>query len=105
MESQNQEKPQDVIESLAHHALNAALWKEAVMYLCQAGDKAVELSAYREGGAFFESALQAITHLPQDHERIRQGIDIRLTLQPIFGATANYNRLGHRLAASERLAH
>ena len=104
MESQHQEKPQELVESLAHHALNAALWKEAVTYLCQAGDKAVELSAYREGGAFFESALQAITHLPQDHERIRQGIDIRLRLRPIFGATANYNRLEDCLAEAESLA-
>ena len=102
--SQNRENPQDVVESLAHHALNAALWKEAVTYLCQAGDKAVELSAYREGGAFFESALQALTHLPQDHERIRQGIDIRLKLRPVFGATAEYDRLEHCLAEAEILA-
>jgi tetratricopeptide (TPR) repeat protein len=102
MESQHQEK--ELVESLAHHALNAALWKEAVTYLCQAGDKAVELSAYREGGAFFESALQAITHLPQDHERVRQGIDIRLRLRSIFGATANYNRLEDCLAEAESLA-
>jgi class 3 adenylate cyclase/tetratricopeptide (TPR) repeat protein len=104
MESQNHEKPQDVIESLAHHALNAALWKEAVTYLCQAGDKAVELSAYRDAGAFFESALQALTHLPQDRERIRQGIDIRLQLRPILGAIANYNRLEDCLAEAETLA-
>src|SRR5260370_27200852 len=104
MESQNQEKPQDVIESLAHHALNAALWNEAVMYLCQAGDKAVELSAYRDGSAFFESALQAMTHLPRDSDRIRQGIDIRLKLRPIFGATAEYDRLEDCLAEAEALA-
>ena len=104
MELQNQEKPQDVVESLAHHALNAALWEEAVTYLCQAGDKAVELSAYREGGAFFESALQALTHLPQDRERIRQGIDIRLKLRPVFGATADYDRLEYCVAEAESLA-
>ena len=73
-------------------------------YLCQAGDKAVELSAYREGGAFFEQALQALKHLPQDPERIRQGIDIRLKLRPIIGATANYDRLEHCLAEAETLA-
>jgi class 3 adenylate cyclase/tetratricopeptide (TPR) repeat protein len=104
MESQNQEKQQEVVENLAHHALNAALWKEAVMYLHQAGDKAVELSAYREGGAFFESALQALTHLSQDTERIRQGIDIRLKLRPVFGATAEYDRLEYCVAEAERLA-
>jgi tetratricopeptide (TPR) repeat protein len=104
MESQNQENPQDLIESLAHHAFNAALWNEAVVYLCQAGDKAVELSAYREGGAFFESALQALTHLPQNRERIQQGIDIRLKLRPVFGATAEYDRLEYCLAEAEILA-
>ena len=104
MELQNRENPQDVVESLAHHAFNAALWNEAVTWLCQAGDKAVELSAYQEAGAFFEQALQALKHLPQDHERIRQGIDIRLKLRPILGAIANWNRLEDCLAEAESLA-
>jgi tetratricopeptide (TPR) repeat protein len=104
MEAQHRSAPQDVVENLAHHALNAALWKEAVLYLRQAGDKAVELSAYREGGAFFESSLQALTHLAQDQERIREGIDIRLKLRPIFAATAEYDRLEHCLAEAETLA-
>ena len=104
MESQNQEKQQELVESLAHHALNAALWKEAVTYLHQAGDKAVELSAYREGGAFFELALQALTHLSQNAERVRQGIDIRLKLRPVFGATAEYDRLEYCVAEAEILA-
>jgi class 3 adenylate cyclase/tetratricopeptide (TPR) repeat protein len=104
MESQSQENPQEFVENLAHHALNAAHWSEAVTYLRQAGDKAVELSAYREGSAFFESALQALTHLPQDSDRIRQGIDVRLSLRTIFGATAEYDRLEDCLAEAEALA-
>jgi tetratricopeptide (TPR) repeat protein len=104
MELQNRQNPQDMVESLAHHAFAAALWKEAVRYLSQAGDKAVELSAYREAGAFLEQALQALKHLPQDEARIRQGIDIRLKLRPIFGATADYDRLEHSLAEAESLA-
>jgi class 3 adenylate cyclase/tetratricopeptide (TPR) repeat protein len=104
MESQHRENPQDVVESLAHHALNAALWKEAVMYLCRAGDKALELSAFREAGAFFESALQALTHLPKNHDHIRQGIDIRLKLRAVFGATDDINLIEHYLAEAETLA-
>jgi class 3 adenylate cyclase/tetratricopeptide (TPR) repeat protein len=104
MELQNRQNPQDGIESLAHHAFAAALWSEAVKYLSQAGDKAVELSAYREAGAFLEQALQALKHLPQDEARIREGIDIRLKLRPIFGATADYDRLEHSLAEAESLA-
>jgi tetratricopeptide (TPR) repeat protein len=104
MELQHGQNVQDAVESLAHHAFNAALWIEAVNWLCQAGDKAVELSAYQEAGAFFEQALQALKHLPQDQERIRQGIDIRLKLRPIFGAIANWNRLEDCLAEAETLA-
>lgn len=104
MESQYRESTLDVVESLAHHASNAALWDEALIYLCQAGDKAVEFSAYQAAGNFFESALQALTHLPQDRERVRQGIDIRLKLRPVFGATAEYDRLDPCLAEAESLA-
>ena len=104
MEAQNRDNVQDVVESLAHHAFNAALWNEAVTYLCQAGDKAVELSAYREAGAFFEQALQALKHLPQDQDRIRQGIDVRLKLRPVFGATGSYSGLEDWLVDAETLA-
>ncbi|MEA3161272.1 MAG: hypothetical protein QOD95_2820, partial [Gammaproteobacteria bacterium] len=104
MEVQNRDNPQDVVESLAHHAFNAALWNEAVTYLGQAGDKAVELSAYREAGAFFEQALQALKHLPQDQERIREGIDVRLKLRPVFGASGSYNGLEDWLVDAETLA-
>jgi class 3 adenylate cyclase/tetratricopeptide (TPR) repeat protein len=104
MESQFRDSTLDVVESLAHHAFNAALWDEALTYLCQAGDKAVEFSAYQAAGAFFESALQALTHLPQNEERIRQGIDIRLKLRPVFAAIADYDRLERCLVDAETLA-
>jgi class 3 adenylate cyclase/tetratricopeptide (TPR) repeat protein len=104
MESQFRDNTFDVVESLAHHAFNAALWDEAVNYLCQAGDKAVEFSAYQAAGAFFESSLQALTHLPQDHERLRQGIDIRLKLRPVFVAIADFDRLERYLADAETMA-
>ena len=104
MESQYQGRLQEFFESLAHHAVNAALWDEAVMYLRQAGNKAVELSAYREASAFFETALEALTHLPQDRDHLQQGIDIRLSLRVIFGATAEYSRFEDRLNEAEALA-
>jgi tetratricopeptide (TPR) repeat protein len=104
MESQFQENKLDVVESLAHHASNAALWGEALVYLCQAGDKAVEYSAYQEAGAFYQSALETLAHLPPDRERIREGIDIRLKLRPVFGATAEYDKLERCLADAETMA-
>jgi class 3 adenylate cyclase/tetratricopeptide (TPR) repeat protein len=104
MESQYRESTFDVVESLAQHAFNAALWDEARIYLCQAGDKAVEFSAYQAAVAFFESALKALGHLPQDHERLREGIDIRLKLRPAFVAIADFDRLERYLAEAETMA-
>ena len=84
--------------------MNAELWEQAVTYLRQAGNKAVELSAYREASAFFEKALEALKQLPQDREHLLQEIDIRLSLRAIFGATAEYSRLEDRLDEAEALA-
>jgi tetratricopeptide (TPR) repeat protein len=104
MESQFRDSTLDVVESLAHHAFNAALWDEAVNYLGQAGDKAVEFSAYPAAAAFFESALQALSHLPQNQERVREGVDIRLKLRPVLGAMAEYDRLERCLVDAETMA-
>jgi class 3 adenylate cyclase/tetratricopeptide (TPR) repeat protein len=104
MELQYQDSVPEHLESLAHHAVNARLWNEAVTYCRRAGNKAVEFSAYREANAFFELALLALTHLPRDNERIQVGIDVRLGLRAIFGATAEYRRLEECLLEAEALA-
>ncbi|WP_244423432.1 AAA family ATPase [Bradyrhizobium sp. ORS 375] len=87
--------------SLAHHALHALRWEDALGYLCRAGDKAMDLSAYRDARAFFDSALQALTHLPQDRDHICKGIDIRLKLRQVFGATGDYETLDQYLTEAE----
>ena len=104
IESQYSGNLAEMVESLSHHALNAGLWKEALVYSRQAGDKAVELSAYREARIFFEQALQALTYLPQDKTHIQTGIDIRLGLRAILGATTEYPALERYLREAETLA-
>lgn len=94
----------EMVESLAHHALAGELWPKALTYSRQAGNKAVELSAYREARVFFEQALQALTHLPQDRAHTQIGIDIRLGLRAIFGATTDYSALEVCLREAEALA-
>ena len=104
IESQYSGNLAEMVESLAHHALAGELWTEALVYSRQAGNKAVELSAYREARVFFEQAIQALTHLPQDRTHIQTGIDIRLGLRAIFGATAEYSALEICLREAEALA-
>lgn len=105
IESQYSGNLAEMVESLSHHALNGGLWKEALVYSRQAGDKAVELSAYREAHIFFEQAIQALAHLPQDKTHIQIGIDIRLGLRAILGATTEYPTLERCLREAEAMAH
>jgi class 3 adenylate cyclase/tetratricopeptide (TPR) repeat protein len=104
IESQYRDNLAEMAESLAHHALAGELWEEALTYARQAGGKALELSAYREARIFFEQALLALTHLPQDRTHIQTGIDVRLGLRMIFGATTEYAALETYLREAEALA-
>jgi class 3 adenylate cyclase/tetratricopeptide (TPR) repeat protein len=70
------------VERLAHHALGAELWFEAVVYLREAAGKAVGRSANREAVTFLEQALGALGHLPESRETFAQAIDLRLDLRP-----------------------
>jgi class 3 adenylate cyclase/tetratricopeptide (TPR) repeat protein len=70
------------VERLAHHALGAELWFEAVAYLQEAAAKAVWRSANREAVTFLEQALGALGHLPETRETFAQAVDVRLDLRP-----------------------
>jgi class 3 adenylate cyclase/tetratricopeptide (TPR) repeat protein len=70
------------VERLAHHALGAELWFEAVAYLQEAAAKAVSRSANREAVTFLEQALAALGHLAESRETFAQAIDVRLDLRP-----------------------
>lgn len=104
IESQYRGNLAEMAESLTHHALAGELWEEALTYARQAGGKALELSAYHEARIFFEQALLALTHLPQDRARVQTGIDVRLGLRMIFGATTEYAALETYLREAEALA-
>ena len=69
------------VERLAHHALRGQQWEKALTYFRQAGARAFSRSANREAIACFEQALQALKHLPEDHETLEQAIDIRFELR------------------------
>ncbi len=70
------------VERLAHHALGAELWFEAVGYLQEAAAKAASRSANREAVTFLEQALGALGHLAESRETFAQAIDVRLDLRP-----------------------
>ena len=72
---------EEQVEQLAHHALRAELWSEALRYGRRAGAKAIARWALREAAAQLEHALAAGGHLPETREVIAEMIDVRLDLR------------------------
>ena len=69
------------VERLAHHALRGEVWDKALAYCRQAGEKALARSAHREAVEYFEQALGALPHLPEQRDTREQAIDLRLALR------------------------
>jgi class 3 adenylate cyclase/tetratricopeptide (TPR) repeat protein len=72
---------EEQVEQLAHHALRAERWSEALRYGRRAGTKAIARWALREAAVQLEHALAAARHLPDTREVIAEMIDARLDLR------------------------
>jgi class 3 adenylate cyclase/tetratricopeptide (TPR) repeat protein len=78
------------VELLAHHAFRAELWEKAVTYLREAGAKAAARSAFTEGVAYFQQALEALSHMPESRKTLEEAIDIRIGLGPALIAMKGF---------------
>jgi len=104
IEDQYRDRLDEHIDKLAHHALHGSMWTKAIKYLQQAGGKALERSAYAAACIPFQHALAILDKQPTTPENVRLGIDIRLMMRAIFGATGEYDRLERYLREAEALA-
>jgi class 3 adenylate cyclase/tetratricopeptide (TPR) repeat protein len=91
------------IERLAHHAFRGERWETAVVYLRQAGAKALARSANREAAVCFEHALAALAHLPETPAGLRQAIDIRFEVRNALWILGEHVRILSHLRDAERL--
>ena len=92
------------VERLAHHAARGEVWGKALTYLRQAGAKADARSAIREAASYFEQALTALAHLPDDRETREQAIDLHFNLRISLAALGERERVLEHLRAAEALA-
>jgi class 3 adenylate cyclase/tetratricopeptide (TPR) repeat protein len=81
------------VERLAHHALRGEVWDKAMVYLRQAGEKAMARSAHREAVGSFEQALSTLPHLPETRATREQAIDLRLALRTALRPLGDYGRI------------
>jgi class 3 adenylate cyclase/tetratricopeptide (TPR) repeat protein len=91
-------------ERLAHHALRGEVWDKALAYCRQAGEKAIMRSAYSESVGYFEQALNALPHLPEQHATREQAIDLRLALRTALQPSGDFGRILVCLREAETLA-
>jgi tetratricopeptide (TPR) repeat protein len=92
------------VERLAYHALRGEVWDKALAYCRQAGEKAMARSAYREVVGYFEQALSALAHLPEQHATREQAIDLQLALRSALYALGDSGRILVLLREAESLA-
>ena len=92
------------VERLAHHALRGEVWDKALTYCRQAGEKAMARSAHREAVGYFEQALSALPHLPEQRDTREQAIDLRLALRSALCRLATLGRILAYLREAEALA-
>ncbi|MBV9782812.1 MAG: tetratricopeptide repeat protein, partial [Acidisphaera sp.] len=91
-------------EHLAHHALHGEVWDRAAVHAQQAGLRANARSAWREAIAFFEMALEALAHLPDEPEHRRRAIEVRLGLRVPLGPLGEFGRSAQHLQEARAIA-
>ncbi len=101
LERRHAAAPGDIVESLAHHARHAELWDQVVRYSRQAG---VRTSGSRDAVAFFEQALDALGHLPDDDAHRALAIDLRDELARVLVPLGEHPRIVSMLREAQALA-
>jgi class 3 adenylate cyclase/tetratricopeptide (TPR) repeat protein len=86
------ERVAEQVEHLAYHALRGEVWEKALVCFRQAGEKAMARSAHREAGGYFEQALSALLHLPEQRAIREQAIDLRLALRAALYPSGDWGR-------------
>jgi class 3 adenylate cyclase/tetratricopeptide (TPR) repeat protein len=92
------------VERLAHHAFQGEQWDKAVIYLRQAGAKALARSAHREASIYSMLALVALQHLPKRRDTQELGIDLRCDLRTSLFHLGEFEQIFEHLREAETLA-
>ncbi|HJU11739.1 MAG TPA: adenylate/guanylate cyclase domain-containing protein, partial [Candidatus Binataceae bacterium] len=80
----------DHVADLAHHYKQSGEVSKAVHFLRLAGESAVQRSSHQEAGEFFNSALKMLIRLPENRERERTELELRLALLRSLVTTKGY---------------
>ncbi len=91
----------DLVEALAHHAMHAEMWQEAVRYSREAG---LRPSGGRDAVRCLEQALAALSHLPDDPAHQSLAVDLRAELARVLVPLGEHPRIVRMLKEAQTLA-
>jgi predicted ATPase/class 3 adenylate cyclase len=91
-------------ELLAHHYTEAGLTEQAISYWRQAGEQAIQRSAYEEASVHFAKGLAGIKALPNTLERTHLDLALQLALSNSLMAVKGYATPEVEQAYSQALA-
>ncbi len=92
-------------ELLAHHCTKAELFDQAAEYWRRAGSNAYSRRANREATKCFDEALMALDQLPETHDNLEKGIDVRIDIRHALFALRQFGQILKRVQEAEHLAH
>ena len=92
------------LEALGYHALRSERWEKAVVYFRLAAEKARASSAHTQAIEHLEHALQALARLPENAERQRTYLDLRLELRSSLYVAGELGRSIANLDLAETVA-
>lgn len=91
-------------DELAHHAVNARLWPEALRYLQQAAVAAVERAGYAAAEGHLRHALKIAELLPQDRTTRTAMVEIMVGLRSLLALDLRHDEADHLLDRAQVLA-
>jgi len=86
-----EDRTEEIAVQLARHFQEAKRVDEAIKYLQQAGNTAMQMSAHKEAGKHFAQALKMLKTLPDNPERIQQELSLQTSLAMSLQAVKGYS--------------
>ena len=91
------------LQMLARHASAGEMWEKASEYGNTAGVRLAEHNAIRPASIAFEIALEALSKLPHEEDRVRATIALNFRLRDMYFILGDFDRVPARLEEAARL--
>jgi tetratricopeptide (TPR) repeat protein len=104
LESNFLDRKQEVIEALAHHAVGAERWEDAVNYLKLAMKAARQRWANREAVRLFETGLEVLKRLKDSPKELSAGVEFKIGVVHALVPLGDLDRVRKLLQEAERVA-